>query len=146
MRGRRPAGPEYVDHLGGSDTAKERLKVILQTLAGSCRVQEACVRLGISEPRFHQLRSQMLAAALDGLEPQTPGRKPRTLTPAEEQVRVLQQQLTQQELDLRLARAREEVALILPRVVGKSDDAAANEKKTPAGQRPGCPPGKRKNT
>src|SRR5262249_6175364 len=45
MRGRFPAGPSYVDKLEGSAAAKERLKVVLETLAGQCRVQEACARL-----------------------------------------------------------------------------------------------------
>lgn len=141
MRGRRPSGPEYVDHLDGSATAKERLKVVLETLAGTCRVQEACVRLGISEPRFHQLRTQMLEAALDGLEPQTPGRKPHTLAPAEEQVRHLEQQLAEQDFELRAARAREEIALTLPRLL--QDTAAAegtDEKKTPRRRQRGRPP------
>jgi hypothetical protein len=105
-----------VDTLSGSETAKERLKVILETLAGTCRVQEACVRLGISEPRFHQLRTQILQAALTGSELRAPGRKPHILSPAQEQVRLLEQKLEQQDAELRLARVREEVALTLPRV------------------------------
>jgi hypothetical protein len=156
MRGRRPSGPEYVNHLSGSETAKERLKVILETLAGTCRVQEACARLGISEPRFQQLRTQTLEAACAGLEPQTPGRKPQVLTPAEEQVRLLQEQVRQQDFELRVARAREEVALTLPRL---STSGSMSEKKTPQGtsppaqrrrgrppKNPGSPPGKRKST
>ena len=121
MRGRRPSGPEYVETLGGSDIAKQRLKVILETLAGTCRVQEACVRLGISEPRFHQLRTQMLEAARAGLEPQSPGRKPHTPTPAEEQVRLLEEQVRQRDFELRVARAREEIALTLPRLVAEPE-------------------------
>jgi hypothetical protein len=154
MRGRRPSGPEYVETLSGSDTAKERLKVILETLAGTCRVQEACTRLGISEPRFHQLRTQMLEAARAGLEPQTPGRKPQTPTPAEEQVRLLQEQVQQQDFELRVARAREEVALTLPRLVPEPEAKAAEKKTPPQSKRrrgrppknPGSPPGKRKST
>jgi Helix-turn-helix domain len=154
MRGRRPSGPEYVETLSGSDTAKERLKVILETLAGTCRVQEACARLGISEPRFHQLRTQMLEAARAGLEPQTPGRKPQTPTPAEEQVRLLQEQVQQQDFELRVARAREEVALTLPRLVPEPEAKAAEKKTPPQSKRrrgrppknPGSPPGKRKST
>jgi transposase-like protein len=134
-----------VDHLDGSVTAKERLRIVLETLAGTCRVQQACARLGISEPRFHQLRTQILEAALGGSEPQTPGRKPRTRSPAEEQVRLLQQQLTELKIELNTARAREEIALTLPRLVPEhgADDAAA-EKKTPQGtklkRRRGRPP------
>ena len=126
MRGRRPSGPEYVNNLNGSETAKERLKIILETLAGTCRVQEACVRLGISEPRFHQLRTQILQAALAGSEPQTPGRKPQILSPAEEQVRLLERKLNQQDAELRMGRVREEIALTLPR---KSADPVDSAKK-----------------
>ena len=63
MRGRRPSGPQYVQQLTGSDQAKKRLRVVLETLSGTCRVQEACRQLNISEPRFHQLRTEALAAA-----------------------------------------------------------------------------------
>jgi hypothetical protein len=86
MRGRRPAGPECVEHLAGSQQAKERLQVVLETLAGTCRVQEVCQRLGLSEPRFHQLRQQVLEAALERLEPRPAGRKPAPDEPEEEEV------------------------------------------------------------
>jgi hypothetical protein len=129
MRGRRPSGPEYVNNLSGTATAKERLKVILETLAGTCRVQEACARLGISEPRFHQLRTQILQAALAGSEPQTPGRKPQILSPAQEQVRLLQQKLEHQDAELRLARVREEIALTLPRVSADPEVDPAKKKR-----------------
>ena len=113
-----------------------------------------------------KLRTHILEAALAGSEPQTPGRKPHTLTPAQEQVRLLQQQLAQQDFELRLARAREEIALTLPRLVpdpAADADAAADaqasaaEKKTPPSKRRrgrppknpanrGSAPGKRKST
>ena len=108
MRGRLPVGPEYVDQLDGSAAAKERLKVVLQTLAGECRVLEACERLGICEQRFHQLRQEALEAALAGLEPGLPGRPAHTPSPAEQQVRTLEGQLARLEVELRAAKAREE--------------------------------------
>ena len=64
MRGRIPAGPEAVEYLEGSDKAKERVRVILETMLGKCRVQEACERLGICEQRYRQLRETLLQAAL----------------------------------------------------------------------------------
>ena len=64
MRGRRPVGPEYAEQLVGSETAKLRAKVILETMAGKCRLKEACQLLGISEQRFHQLREEMMTAAV----------------------------------------------------------------------------------
>src|SRR5690349_22677948 len=111
MRGRFPAGPDYVDKLEGSASAKERLKIVLETIAGTCRVQEACERLGICEQRFHQLRHEALAAALTGLEPGSPGRPAQMPSAAEQQVRALQEQLAAKELELRAAQARVEIAL-----------------------------------
>jgi transposase-like protein len=146
MRGRFPAGPAYVDKLEGSATAKERLKVVLETLAGQCRVQEACERLGICEQRFHQLRQEALEAALAGLEPGIPGRPAHTPSPAEEQVRALQEQLAQQELELRAAKAREEIALTLPRVVQASDEQEKKTRGRPRKHPWPPPPGMRKNT
>jgi hypothetical protein len=116
-----------VEHLSGSEQAKERLKVILQTITGECRVLEACAQLGICEQRFHQLRQQALEAALGGLEAGTPGRPVRQPSPAEEQLAAARQQLDAMAVELRTARAREEIALALPNAV---QPPAAPEKKT----------------
>jgi hypothetical protein len=150
MRGRTPAGPEYVERLIGSDVAKERLKTVLETLAGNCRVSEACQRLDICEQRFHQIRQQALEGALGELEPRPVGRPAQTPTARDEEVRRLREELAAKDFELRVALARTEVALILPRVtppaVGTPDVPEA-EKKTP---RPGHPrsslPGKKKST
>jgi hypothetical protein len=128
MRGRRPSGPEYVDGLAGSCLAKERLKVVLETLAGTCRVQEACRKLDISEPRFHQLRGQVLEAALARLEPRPLGRPARTVSPAEQEVGDLHEQVAALQVHLQAAQTREEIALVLPGVVQEPKPAA--EKKT----------------
>lgn len=140
MRGRRPVGPEYAEQLVGSATAKLRVKVILETIAGTRRLNEACQLLGISEQRFHQLREEMMTAAVQALEPGHAGRPARLPTLAEEQIVALEQQLQDQEVELRAAKAREEIALVLPaiqrpfssnsRIGGEGDP----EKKTP--QRP----------
>jgi hypothetical protein len=124
MRGRRPSGPEYVHLLSGSAQAKERLQTVLETLAGTCRVQEACARLGISEPRFHQLRERVLEAALGELEARPRGRPPRTLSAAEAELAKLQQQLADQEVELRAAQVREEISLVLPRARQDAKPAA----------------------
>lgn len=116
MRGRRPVGPEYAEQLAGSETAKRRARVILETMAGTCRLKEACERLDISEQRFHQLREQMMTAAIKALEPGHAGRPVHTLTPAEEQVVALEQKLQDQEVELRAVKAREEIALIMPEI------------------------------
>jgi hypothetical protein len=121
MRGRRPTGVEYVDRLAGSEQAKQRLKLVLATLTGQCRVQQACRQLGISEPRFQQLRSQILEAALERLEPRPAGRPPQTLTPEQQQLAVLAEQLAAKDVELRAAQARAEIAVILP---GRTEPAS----------------------
>src|SRR6516162_2454897 len=143
MRGRRPVGPEYADKLEGSDTAKERVKVILATMAGTCRLKEACERLGISEQRFHQLREEMTAAAVKALEPGHAGRPAQTPTPTEEQVIALQQQLQDKEVELRAAKAREEIALVMPEV---KQEPVEPEKKMPQPPPKRRRRGRKKNT
>ena len=123
MRGRIPAGPEYVDvqHLHGSAQAKERLRVILETMMGKWRVGEACDRLGICEQRFRQLRAELLQAALERLEGRPAGR-PRRPEEAEDTV-ALRRQLEAMQLELHVAQVREEIALALPQAAASSPSA-----------------------
>lgn len=125
MRGRHPSGPEFVDQLSGDAAAKERLRVVLETLAGTCRVSEACQRLNISEQRFDQVRVEALQAALAALGPKPLGRPPRTPSPAEAEAEQLRARVAELEARLHVAAVRTEVAAILPHT------AAAAEKKTP---------------
>src|SRR5262249_50713273 len=76
------------------------------------RVTQACARLGLSEQRFDQLRTQVLQAGLDSLEPQRAGRRPRPVPAAD--VPALQARVAALEVELRAARVREEIALALP--------------------------------
>ena len=148
MRGRQPAGPDYVDKLTASQTAKERLKEVLETMVSEGRVLEACARLGICEQRFHQLRQEAMEGALAALEPGVPGRPVQTTSPEQDRIRALEEEVAALKVELRAAKAREEIALALPRVVKVSDDAES-EKKTrgrPRKKSPRRPPGRRKNT
>jgi hypothetical protein len=122
MRGRRPQGIAGVDHLPGSSQAKERLKVVLENLAGTCRTLEACARLGVSEPRFQQLRQRVLMASLKRLEPRAAGRPAVTPSPEAERIKELEEQLVAKEMELRAALAREEIALTLPRVARQATE------------------------
>ena len=133
MRGRYPSGPEYVEvkHLHGSAQAKERLRVILETMMGKWRIQEACARLGICEQRFRQLRAELLQAALERLEGRPAGRPRRAEEPAE--VAGLRQQLADMQRELHVAQVREEIALALPQVAGSSaGPESASQKKAPS--------------
>jgi transposase-like protein len=119
-------GPEYVTRLDGSDLAKQRAQVVLETLAGLCRVGEACERLDVSEPRFEQLRVAMLQAGVDRLEPRPAGRPGKEETPEAADLRRARARIAELEAALRGAEARVAVARILPRA-----EAAAGKKPGP---------------
>jgi hypothetical protein len=113
MRGRWPLGLESLEQLAGSEQTKERLRVILETLFGEKRLQEACSQLEVGETRFAQLREAALQGALAAIEPRPAGRPSRT-APEGDQVRTLQARVEQLELELEIAQVREEIALVLP--------------------------------
>jgi hypothetical protein len=131
MRGRKPSGPALVEHLPASPVAKQRLRVILQTMAGTCSITQACAQLHVSPARLAQLRTVALQAGLDRLEPQPLGRRPRQ-QPAVE-VLTLQSQVGQLQTELQAAQVREEIALVLPAV---HLTEAGPEKKAPRRRSP----------
>jgi hypothetical protein len=114
MRGRYPAGSEYVDKVDGSALAKERGRVLLELQAGHVRLQEACELLGVRETRLHQLRHVALQALVQSLEPGVTGRPSLSATPEAERICELEQALAEKELELQEALVRTEVALIVP--------------------------------
>ena len=142
MRGRYPAGPESVEQLEGSDKAKERVRVILETIQGTLRVQEACSRLGISEQRHRQLRAQMLQAAVAGVEDQPSGRPARA--PESAEVVALRQQVVQLQRELQAARVYEEIALALPQVDLTLSPAEVQPAAAPPAPRAGPAPASKK--
>ena len=142
MRGRYPAGPESVEQLQGSDKAKERVRVILETIQGTLRVQEACGRLGISEQRHRQLRAQMLQAAVAGVEDQPSGRPARA--PESAEVVALRQQVVQLQRELQAARVYEEIALALPQVDLTLSPAEVRPAAAPPVPRAGTAPASKK--
>jgi hypothetical protein len=118
--GRKPQGMGLVAPLLGSEHAKQRMMWFWQTLAGECRVVEACAALGICESRFYDQRSEWMQESLALLEPRSPGRPPKpeeTVLPAE--VRTMRQRL--QELEARAAavEVQAELARTLPHLVGR---------------------------
>jgi hypothetical protein len=117
MAGRKPLGPKLVDHLDGSERAKERLELILETVAGKLTISEACDRLGIEEAMFFRLRMQALEAALSRLEPRPSGRPRQNSSPERERIVDLERALEEKELELKAAEVRAEVAQAIPHVV-----------------------------
>jgi transposase-like protein len=128
MRGRRTVAVRLVERLNGSVQAKERLKVLLTNLNGTCRVKDACAQMGIGQARFYQLREQMLTGALAGLEAQPAGRPAQTPTPEQAEREALRHEVAQLKIELQAARVQAEVAVALPRV---QPQPAEREKKSP---------------
>jgi hypothetical protein len=112
-RGRRTAAA-LVQQLDGSDEAKARLVMLLDVWAGQQTAVQAVLRFGLSERRFHQLRTQCLQAALTSLEPRPLGRPARRPDDSNGQLAALQNQVQNLRLDLRAAQIREEIALAMP--------------------------------
>jgi len=127
MRGRKPSGPEYVERLEGSAKAKERARVVLETLAGELSVQGACERLGVGEAYFHRLRKRFLTGGVPALEDRPAGRRRRTVSAAEEQIGKLEVELQKMRLELQAVQLREEIALTMPHLLHQP---ARPEKKT----------------
>jgi hypothetical protein len=141
MRGRSPSGPECVASLPGSEQAKQRLQVILETMTGAYSVPEACRRLEISEQRFYQLRAELLQAAVDRLEPRPVGRPRRSDIGELTDVVALQARVVELEIELRASQLRQEIAAAMPHVV---HPPAELEKKTPRRNQRQGPSGSRR--
>lgn len=113
MGGRTPMGPRLVQHMEGSDQAKMRLETILETLAGTLSVREACERLGIGEAMFHRLRNRVLQGAMTYLEPRPRGRPRHHPSEAEQQCASLTGEIEVLKSELLAATVRGEVQEIL---------------------------------
>ena len=120
MRGRNPAGPEFVKRLEGSEKAKLRAQVVLELLAGKHRVSEACERLGIKDARLDQLRNEGLQAMVTALEDRPPGRPAHEPTPAERENERLRAEIERLRAEQKAALIRAELAVALPRIGAES--------------------------
>jgi transposase-like protein len=116
--GRKPTGPQIAERLEGSPTAKQRLEVILETIAGQLTVPQACQQLGIGESRFHALRHQTLQATLEALEPRPLGRPTKPTSPEPAEVDELQAELRRLHAELELAQVQLRLAHIHPALIG----------------------------
>ena len=113
-KGCKPKGPALIKHLDGSLQAKQRLEVILETLAGQATIEQACERLGVKEARFHRLRTDALKASLARLEPRSAGRPPQPATAEEIRRAELERHVVELESEVKLAGVREEIARVMP--------------------------------
>ena len=142
MRGRRPVGPELAERLGGSAQARLRMRVILETLAGTTRVKEACAELGICAQRFEALRTEAIGAAVAALEPKPVGRPARAAHEGAPELARLEARVEELEAELLATRVRAELAGRLPRRngVAKKSRPRSGRVKESRRSRPGNSP------
>lgn len=131
MAGRKPLGPALVEHLDGSTSAKQRLELILATIAGKVTVVSAAEQLGISEAMFYKLRSRVLQVSLDDLEPKPMGRP--TQTPSEEELQqaALAARVTELERELAAQAIRLELAQTFPHLLKSAQPTAVKKTNRP---------------
>ena len=129
-RGRPPTGPSLVEGVECSDLARERLRVVLETLAGTMTVDDACAALRVGPSRFHALRARFLEDAAALFEPRAPGPAPRSGADAETGREL--DRLRRENGDLRLAaaaaRVREELAIAMPQRLRRGAVATPKKK------------------
>ena len=116
--GRKPQGAALAAPLEGSEHAKQRLKLFLQTLSGQCSVGEACAELDICESRFYDQRAEWLKGSLQLLEPRSPGRPPKPEPPpALDEVESLRERVRELEARAAAVEVQAELASALPHVI-----------------------------
>lgn len=108
--GRRSQATELLRQTGASRTARERVRVMLLTLAGTWSVKEGLERLHLSRTRFQQLRSRMLSEAVWALEFGEPGRPRREDAPESAATEALRAEVARLERELRRVHTSLEIA------------------------------------
>jgi hypothetical protein len=129
--GRKPQGVGLLTPLSGSELAKRRMKLFLQTLSGQTSVVQACAELGISEARFYGQRAEWLQESLALLEPRLAGRPAKPVaTATAEEVQVLRERLRETEARATALAVQAELAGALsrplPMALGKKTTAMAS--------------------
>ena len=127
-------GPKLVEYLEGSAAAKERLEVMLQTIAGELSIAAACERLAIGEAMFHRLRREVLQAGLAELEPSVLGRPPKRTSPEQQRIVELEDSVADLSGQLDAANIKLELAQALPSLVASDPQEQDGLKKTNARQ------------
>jgi hypothetical protein len=110
---RPPLGPALVDRLSGSDAARQRTRLMLETISGATSVEAAAEQLGISTQRFHDLRDELIQGAIAAAEPKPIGR-PAKQPSIDDQIRAALAEkdriINELRVRVELAKLREELA------------------------------------
>jgi helix-turn-helix protein len=120
MRGRHAAGPEYAERLNGSELACHRMRVVLETIAGTKRVTEACAELDICQQRFEAIRQEALQAGVAALELRPAGRPRKDTETSDGEKAQLRERVAELEAQLQAVLIRAELAVTLPRLGGET--------------------------
>jgi len=117
MLGRKTMGPKLAENAAGSALAKQRLRLILETVSGQIPIPQACEELGISEAMFHKMRTRFIDEAAGLLEPRKSGPKAEEISPEQAKIERLESQVRELSIDLEASRIRTELALVMPHVL-----------------------------
>jgi transposase-like protein len=126
-QGRPPEGPKLADRLEGPDESKKRLRVILETISGQRSIADAASEIGVGAARFHELRQEVLQAALAALEPKPAGRPPSEAPASDPRVAELEAELKELTIEVKAAHVREQIALTMPHLLKRGDETADAE-------------------
>lgn len=117
MRTGRPnKGIHHVDDLAGEEVSKERLRVILETIAREKSVNDACEELGIERVRFHELRTKALQAGIEALTPKKPGRKRKVKSAEELRIEELERKVSDLKQEVYTQSMKEAIHIALDRL------------------------------
>jgi hypothetical protein len=137
VAGRKPVGPALAERVSGSQPARQRLKVLLETITGEKSMDAACRALGIHKTQLFKLRTRVLEAAAAALEPAPMGRPPHTAGPEAARIAELEAQVRDLKVELEASRLRVELAQALPTL---ADETSPRRKKK--ARRTGRPSGR----
>jgi len=132
--GRKPLTTQHVNHLSGSARAKDRLRVILETLRGAMTIPDACKLLEIGEAQFHHLRHTWLQEAVELLEPRQVGRPPKQqdIGDLTRRCAELRAEVDSLRAQVQGAQVREEITQILSNPMDQSGKKNAQPETIPA--------------
>jgi hypothetical protein len=138
-RGRPSSVACLLGHVKSGPVAKERLSIILASLAGTVPVSEACRRLAMSRTLFQRLRKMVLRTALQAVEPRPRGRPVIEVSRQARRISELEGRIVALNEDLAFARVREELALLVP-WAGRRQKKTARIRSSRPAARPSMPP------
>lgn len=129
------------EQLAGSKLACLRMRVILETISGGCRVQDACDKLGICQQRFERLRATAIRAGIESLELKPAGRPTKVLSEAELENARLKERIAELEAELKITHIRVELATHLPQLGAAAKKSSPRSGRTRTSKRSRSRPG-----